>query len=697
MKNLPAQYPLGPSGIAKAALQPSASFKAQVLKVLFSIAFFLLSYLLLIAAALLLAVFCGWLGIMIMGAMGSAIGLAIGIGLMAVGAMTLWFLLKFLFTVNRVDTSDAVELTPQAQPELFAFLRQLAADTGTRFPKKILATPEVNASVFYNSSFWSMFLPVRKNLNIGLGLVNILNVAEFKAVMAHEFGHFSQSSMKLGSFVYQLNRIIYNLLFDNTSYSKMLQGFANISGIFWLAAKLNVLIIEQIQAVLRALYKLVNKRYMALSREMEFHADAVAASVAGSNHLISALHRIEMGNATYNQVLEVYNEWVAANKQAANAYPDHIYCHLQLAGKLQMPLAKDGLPVVRHQAPTQHSSRIVYKNQWASHPDLADREAYLTQLNWQAPEEPAPAWTLFRNATALQQEATKKIYREVNWEGTVQNTRPEDFMETLQTQRQLYELPAAYHGHYDGRFIEAFETRMTLSNMNKLNAERLPALLSEAQTNKPKRYQQNEQDLAILQAIVQRQIETETFDFDGVKYKATDAAQVHEKLEAENKQLLNEVRLADQQLFALAAKGSGEAELVIAAYEQFFSVSARCALFLQITEAIYQRFDTLLQGQQMSIEAAKDMVNAFKQREEPELQANLRQLMADESLPTSSSKALSFLHKEYAYFITDSFIDEELRELFDLLQIVQTELANRRFEQYKKLLQQQVGWLGLAA
>jgi Zn-dependent protease with chaperone function len=37
-----------------------------------------------------------------------------------------------------------------------------------------------------------MFLPIKKNLQIGLGLVNSLNVSEFKAVMAHEFGHFTQ-------------------------------------------------------------------------------------------------------------------------------------------------------------------------------------------------------------------------------------------------------------------------------------------------------------------------------------------------------------------------------------------------------------------------------------------------------------------------------------------------------------------------
>src|SRR5690606_19974293 len=123
--------------------------------------------------------------------------------------------------------SGSVEITDQDQPELFAFIRQVAADTQAPFPKKIFISSDVNASVSYDSSFWSMFFPVRKNLTIGLGLVNSLNLSEFKAVMAHEFGHFSQRSMKLGSYVYNVNRILHNMLYDNSGFSRLLSGFAN--------------------------------------------------------------------------------------------------------------------------------------------------------------------------------------------------------------------------------------------------------------------------------------------------------------------------------------------------------------------------------------------------------------------------------------------------------------------------------------
>src|SRR5262249_53693075 len=97
--------------------------------------------------------------------------------------------------------------------DLFAFIRRICADTGAPFPKHIYVTPEVNAAVFYHSSFLNLFFPTRKNLLIGLGLVNNLNISEFKAVLAHEFGHFSQKSMKLGTYVYVANRVLADIIY----------------------------------------------------------------------------------------------------------------------------------------------------------------------------------------------------------------------------------------------------------------------------------------------------------------------------------------------------------------------------------------------------------------------------------------------------------------------------------------------------
>lgn len=197
-----------------------------------SILLFLIVYIILFLAAVGLAVACVAAGVFVMVSIRNLWMILIGIGLIGVGIMVLIFLVKFLFAVSRFDRSGSIEITEEEQPKLFAFIRQLTKETQTPFPKRIYLSPDVNACVFYDSSFWSMFLPVKKNLQIGLGLVNAVNLSEFKAVMAHEFGHFSQRSMKLGSFVYQVNRVIHNMLFDNNSYASFLRSWASVSDTF---------------------------------------------------------------------------------------------------------------------------------------------------------------------------------------------------------------------------------------------------------------------------------------------------------------------------------------------------------------------------------------------------------------------------------------------------------------------------------
>jgi len=225
-------YPATPGNVPSRITEPSAAFKKEVAGTMGSIIFFFVVYILLFLLSIALIIGCLYGGFMIIVTIPKMITILIGLGLIGLGIMVFVFLIKFMFAVSKFDNSGSIEITEKDQPKLFAFIRQLTKDTQTPFPKKIYLSPEVNACVFYNSSFWSMFFPVRKNLQIGLGLVNIVSVSEFKAVMAHEFGHFSQRSMKLGSFVYNVNKVIFNMLFENNSYKNFLQGWANVHGTF---------------------------------------------------------------------------------------------------------------------------------------------------------------------------------------------------------------------------------------------------------------------------------------------------------------------------------------------------------------------------------------------------------------------------------------------------------------------------------
>lgn len=407
-------YPPAPVGVPISVTEPSAAFKKQVLSVMSTILLFLFVYILMLVLSVVLVGVCIYGGLMIVANLRGMFGILGGLGLISMGVMVFIFLIKFLFAVSRFDNSGSIELKEKDQPELFAFVRQVATDAQAPFPKKIFLSADVNAAVFYNSSFWSMFFPVRKNLLIGLGLVNTVNLSEFKAVIAHEFGHFSQRSMKLGSFVYNVNRIIYNMLFENRGYGNAIDNWARIHGIFAFFANIAVTIARGIQWVLKQMYELINKSYMALSREMEFHADAVAASVSGGANLVSALRRVELGQLSYDMVLEKCNDLFREKKYSSDIYSNQRVILKQLAANFKLP-EQNGLPVVNDEfLALNNTSRLNIKDQWASHPSTDDREKHLNSLGIIAETIDKSAWVIFRNREEWQQRLTQIIYRMQN-------------------------------------------------------------------------------------------------------------------------------------------------------------------------------------------------------------------------------------------------------------------------------------------
>src|SRR5204863_1969153 len=155
--------------------------------------------------------------------------LVLGVALMC--GMLCYFLVKFLFQVRTNDMKGKVQVFATEHPQLFAFIDKLCEETGAPKTKKVIISPNVNAAVYYNSSFLSLFLPVNKNLEIGAALLNCINLTEFKAVLAHEFGHFSQSSTILGSYIYRFNHVVHNLLFENEGWSKTVDNLSSWNGV----------------------------------------------------------------------------------------------------------------------------------------------------------------------------------------------------------------------------------------------------------------------------------------------------------------------------------------------------------------------------------------------------------------------------------------------------------------------------------
>jgi len=696
MQDSTALYPAGPSSVPESAIKPGKKFRSEVSKVLGSIFLFFLVYVLLMLFALALAAVCIYAGIMVIGALTSFLGIIAGLGIISVGIMVLFFLIKFIFSVKKFDTSTSIELEESAQPELFAFIRQLTKDTQTPFPRKIMLSPEVNACVFYNDSFWSMLFPVRKNLQIGLALVNTLTISEFKAVMAHEFGHFSQRSMKLGSFVYNVNKVIYNMLYENNSFGRFLEGYSQLHWAISFFMTITVTIIKGIQQILQQMYSLVNKRYMALSREMEFHADAVAASVSGSSELINALRKIEMSSGFFQVVITEANELASVKNKVSNLYDAHDSIMERYAEEHGLP-RQNGVPVPTEKSlHSMNASRIVIKNQWASHPEREDREKHLEELAIEATADDRSSWLLFKDKDLLQKQMTGIAYKALEDQDQFTEIDRVAFAASFDEKAETYKLPDSFRGYYDDRKMAALDIDMMFANVAAVgdtSRQMFSQLFDEEAAALPVRVANTKQDVQILEAIVQKRIDLKTFDFDGSKYKRSEAATILNGLNQELTTLQSELDTADQErmiFFAGAAKAIGEQQFIQLRErcESYFELRRKEDEYFQASQRVINIMAPLLSGQRLDLSDAQRIASRLKEQS-----AILRPLLVEwrekgvfTDYPELDESVKTFVEATFEYFAEDSFFNTELSQLHFIVVESTNKVSRYLFRTFKEMM-----------
>jgi Zn-dependent protease with chaperone function len=691
----PDLYPASPASIDPDKLLPSAAFKRQAVKVIGSILLFIFVYILLVLAAIALAIACGYLGILVISNMTNIFAILLGVGIIAVGISVIVFLVKFLFAVARDENSGRVEISEAEQPRLFAFIRQLTQETHTPFPKKIFVSPDVNACVFYNSSFWSMFLPSRKNLEIGLGLVNCVNLSEFKAVMAHEFGHFSQRSMKLGSFTYNVNRVIHNILFENKGYTAFLNSWGSIHRYLGLFARVTARIAGAIQWILQGMYRIVNRSYMALAREMEFHADAVSASVSGGNNLVSALSRVEVGESCYRTALGEANDRLRENKIARNIFSNQLTLFYAVAEEFKLPL-KDGIPEVSYQFVESFSkSRINYKNQWASHPTLGERKVRLDNLGMEVRPDDTSVWRLFEGAESLQETLTGNLYGSVNFKQPVEKYDATEFTERYLARKASFALPPVYKGFYDDRYIEIKDWDLiVLSHLNP--SKGFEELFTEENGQIQASINSHKGDLEIIKAIRAKKLEVTSFDFDGIKYGLKDSDLIADRLEKDIDELTRRQQSLDKEafLFFLHHQGDPAArEKILENYRRFQRLHIQFDQYTDLVNGLLQKIHPLYEGE-LSLFDVNVIVEEIKGKFEPALKKNYREFIDSGALDPVENKVLiekleAFGSRNYQYFVLQKFQNHELGELRGLSIEVANELNRYEFKWYKKMLEEQ--------
>lgn len=283
------------------------------------------------------------------------------------------YLVKPLFSSTKNINNYRVEVSEKDCPALFLMIQDVAKGVGTKMPKHVYLTTDVNACVFYNTTFWSIFFPVRKNLEIGLGLFEGLSEDELKSIIAHEFGHFSQNSMKVGSTVYMANSVIYDLINTKDSWDRMIENWRDSSSQIWaIFGLLTDNMTNWVKSLTYDMYKFVQRPYMELSRQMEFDADTISCNYVGIENFVSAMYKVEKISSSAQLYQHILGNLVSENKIVANYFKGKIITDEKNPEAINADIKYD-VPITEYKDTRMVKSRVEIKDIWNSHPSLEDR------------------------------------------------------------------------------------------------------------------------------------------------------------------------------------------------------------------------------------------------------------------------------------------------------------------------------------
>jgi Zn-dependent protease with chaperone function len=169
-------------------------------------------------------------------------------------------------------------LERSSHPRLFEELEAIAGSLSEPMPSEVYLIGDVNAWVADRGGL--MGFGSRRVMGLGLPLLSILTIPQFRAVLAHEFAHYYGGDTGLGPWVYKTKMA-------------MIRTFQAVGTLGGLArnAILGImhLIITQ---VLKGYFVLFLRAINLVSRRQEYRADELACLVVGPEHLIGGLRKI---------------------------------------------------------------------------------------------------------------------------------------------------------------------------------------------------------------------------------------------------------------------------------------------------------------------------------------------------------------------------------------------------------------------
>jgi Zn-dependent protease with chaperone function len=368
------------------------------------------------------------------------------------------YLVKGFFKRPRWEKEMELEVAEEDHPNLFVFIRRVCEETGADEPRGVFVMPDVNAAVRTKTSFVNLFVPPKRDLVVGLGLINCLNLSEFKAVLAHEFGHFTQ-----GGFIDAYTSAVYRIIFDMVAgrdwFDDLVDWAKNQGSVFTAIGMAIGGVLWLFRTVLTGVFRLLAFQRTSVLREGEFHADLVAASVAGSDAIVHGLLKTKFGSETFGFALGELRK--AADHKL---YTADLYFHQHAAADIIRKQKKDlqlGLPPRLEDRFAGKKVQVFDPeteedpgDEGDYHPSKYDREENVKERFVPAETDDRSPWLLFDDPGDLREKLTHKMYRTVLKvpKGT-DLTDPRTVQKFIDDEHLETTFDPKYEGVYDDRLI----------------------------------------------------------------------------------------------------------------------------------------------------------------------------------------------------------------------------------------------------
>ncbi|HTL83355.1 MAG TPA: M48 family metalloprotease, partial [Bacteroidia bacterium] len=393
-----------------------------------------------------------------------------------------------------------------------------------------------------------------------------------KAIVAHEFGHFAQNATKLGSYIYTVNRVIFDLVYMRDKWDQTLAKWSRTFSLFNFFAQLTFMIVSGVRFVLRKIYYLIQRINGALSREMEFHADRVAVSVTGSEPICDALLKLQILKIVHDSVSRLVDNYFDDRKIIpANVFDLYEPVAFQLSKQTFVCTSENHFPKFNESDMRKIDSlkRLKASNLWASHPQFNERKEAAYRIFVDRLNQPGNAIELIRNPNQLGRKVTKLMIRKDITKFI--SDSPETIAELMAIHdKQVYD--ARYRGFYYGRILQQFDIEASV-NKPVIQIDTEEKIFNEELESGFDALRACDADINALKSFATSAESFGYFEYEGKRCDKFDIQRIDKLLGERQKKILNELAQYEQRIFQMYLKNSGEYRLkYIGEYKLYFTI-----------------------------------------------------------------------------------------------------------------------------